>query len=129
MTNTSREVGGVLGIALLGTILFSKLSATIGPLLAGSGLSAAQQTAIVEQSGHGAVTPAFLTALGLTPAQQAGVYEAFQTSYMAGFHRALFVGSVILLTAAFVANRFIPGRDSNVHLGGAPEGERVPVEV
>ena len=48
---------------------------------------------------------------------------------MAGFHRALFVGSVILLTAAFVANRFIPGRESNVHLGGAPEGERVAVEV
>jgi len=129
MTNTSREVGGVLGIALLGTILFSKLSATIAPLLADIGLSAPQQAAIAEQSGHGAVTPAFLTALGLTPEQQAGVYQAFQTSYMSGFHRALFVGSLILLAAAIVANRFIPGRRSNVHLGGAPEGERVAVEV
>ncbi len=129
MTNTSREVGGVLGIALLGTILFSELSAKIAPLLAGGPLSAAQQTAIVERSGHGAVTPAFLTALGLTPAQQAGVYDAFRTSYMAGFHRALFVASLILFTAAFVANRFIPGRRSTVHLGGTPEGERVALEV
>ncbi len=48
---------------------------------------------------------------------------------MSGFHRALFVGSLILLAAAFVANRFIPGRDSDVHLGGSPEGERVAVEV
>src|SRR4029078_10086620 len=39
MTNTSREVGGVFGIALLGTILTTKLKSTIGPALAGLGLS------------------------------------------------------------------------------------------
>ena len=31
MTNTSREVGGVLGIALLGTVLFDRLGSTLAP--------------------------------------------------------------------------------------------------
>jgi DHA2 family multidrug resistance protein-like MFS transporter len=67
MTNTSREVGGVLGVAALGTIAFAQVASAIGPLLAGSGLDPAQQEAIAE--------------VGL-----------------------------VLLTAALVANRFIPGR-------------------
>ncbi len=40
MTNTSREVGGVLGIALLGTILTTRLQSALTPLLAGIGLTA-----------------------------------------------------------------------------------------
>src|SRR5947199_9536065 len=37
MTNTSREVGGVLGIAILGAILEAKLRASFGPALANLG--------------------------------------------------------------------------------------------
>ena len=38
MTNTSREVGGVFGIALLGTLLFTKLNSSLAPALASIGL-------------------------------------------------------------------------------------------
>jgi len=46
MTNTSREIGGVLGIALLGTILTTQLKSSLAPALAGIGLGSAQQAAI-----------------------------------------------------------------------------------
>ena len=46
MTNTSREVGGVFGIALLGTILFTRLKSVLVPSLAGLGLTAQQQASI-----------------------------------------------------------------------------------
>ncbi len=46
MTNTSREVGGVFGIALLGTILFTRLESVLSSSLSGLGLSARQQAAI-----------------------------------------------------------------------------------
>ena len=39
MTNTSREVGGVFGIALLGTLLFTRLNAALEPALGAIGLS------------------------------------------------------------------------------------------
>src|SRR4029450_11752956 len=40
--NTSREVGGVLGIALLGTVLFDRLGSVLVPKLAELGLTAGQ---------------------------------------------------------------------------------------
>ena len=52
--------------------------------------------------------------------------QAFDQAFMAGFHVALGIGGVVLLIAAFVANRFIPGRDAVPVL--AP-GERIAVEV
>ena len=38
-TNTSGEVGGVFGIALLGTILFTRLEAVLGPSILRSAIS------------------------------------------------------------------------------------------
>ena len=69
MTNTSREVGGVFGIALLGTILTTKLKASLTPALAGLGLTGAQQNAIAVAGGHGTLDPSVLK--GLSPAQVA----------------------------------------------------------
>jgi EmrB/QacA subfamily drug resistance transporter len=108
MTNTSREVGGVFGIALLGTILTTKLKATLTPALAGLGLSAAQSDAIAASAGHVQISPDSLSALGLNPQQIQGVYQAFSDSFMSGFHLALIVAGAVLLVAAVVANVWIP---------------------
>ena len=110
MTNTSREVGGVLGIALLGTVLTTRLQAAFVPALSSLGLSSAQTAAIGDAAGHGQVDPALLQ--GLTPEQQAGVAQAFSTAFMDGFHVALAIGGIVLLVGAIVANRFIPGRET-----------------
>ena len=122
MTNTSREVGGVFGIALLGTILFTRLEAVLVPSLAVLGLSPEQQTAIASAAGHGQFD---VDALGLSPDQAAAVGRAFGDAFMSGFRLALVVAGFALLAAAVVANRFIPGRDAAfVHAPG-----EVPVAV
>jgi EmrB/QacA subfamily drug resistance transporter len=108
MTNTSREVGGVFGIALLGTVLTTRLRHVIEPALAPLGLSAQQQATVADAAGHGNVDPALLATL--PPGQRAGVIEAFRMSFMSGFRVSLVIGGLVLLTAAVVANRFIPGR-------------------
>jgi EmrB/QacA subfamily drug resistance transporter len=110
MTNTSREVGGVFGIALLGTILTTQLKSSLTPALGGLGLSSSQQAAIATAGGHGTLDPSVLQ--GLTPAQAAGVQQAFGQAFMSGFHTALFVAGAVLVVAAVVANRYIPGRDA-----------------
>jgi hypothetical protein len=118
MTNTSREVGGVFGIALLGTILTTKLKSTFAPALATLGLPATQQAAIAASASHGTLEPAALR--GLSPEQVAAVQQVFGQSFMDGFHLALIFGACVLLVAAFVANRFIPS--------GAPAREGRPTE-
>jgi hypothetical protein len=110
MTNTSREVGGVLGIAVLGTILTTKLKSAFAPAIASLGLTAQQATAVAAAAGRGNLGPGSLATFGLSPAQQAGVAQAFAAGFMDGFHLALALGGGVLLVAAIVANRFIPGR-------------------
>ena len=107
-TNTAREVGGVFGIALLGTILTTKLNSALAPALSGLGLPPSTQTAIEATAGHGTLDPAQLA--GLSPEQQGAVVAAFRDSWMSGFRISLLVAGVVLLVAAVVANRFIPGR-------------------
>jgi EmrB/QacA subfamily drug resistance transporter len=127
MTNTSREVGGVFGIALLGTILFTRLKSALGPSLVHLGLSGQQQANITLSAGHGTLNPASPT-LGLTPEQQAAVGKAFGDAFMSGFRVALIVAGCVLLLAAVVANRFIPGRASEA-IHGAPVADRVAAQA
>jgi EmrB/QacA subfamily drug resistance transporter len=126
MTNTSREVGGVFGIALLGTVLTTTLKDSLGPSLTGLGLPAPQQTLIAEAAGHGRLDPGLLA--GLSPDQAGAVQAAFGQAFMDGFQLALVIGGAVLLVAALVANRFIPGRGSAPSLP-ADELPPVPVEV
>ncbi|MGH2636472.1 MAG: MFS transporter [Actinomycetota bacterium] len=108
MTNTSREVGGVFGIALLGTILTTRLRDTLEPALQTIGLSPQQQATVAEAAGRGVVDPSLLA--GLPAGSRAAVVDAFRQSFMSGFRIALIVAGLVLLVAALVANRFIPGR-------------------
>jgi hypothetical protein len=126
MTNTSREVGGVFGIALLGTILTTKLRGSLGPALAGLGIPAGQQTTISSAAGHLSLEPSLLA--GLSPDQVAGVQRAFTTSFMDGFHLALIFAAAVLFLAAFVANRFIPS-GAPAHEGRPAEAQPIVAEV
>ncbi|MBA3654436.1 MAG: MFS transporter [Actinobacteria bacterium] len=111
-TNTAREVGGTLGIAVLGTLLTSKLRATMGHLLAAAGLAPATRDALVATAGHGRLDP---RALGsLAPEQAATVNHAFQVAFMDGWHLALLLAGLCVLVAAFMANRFVGEARSRV---------------
>ena len=50
----------------------------------------------------------------------------YAISWMDGFHIAISVGGIVLLVAAVVANRFIPGRGTVTH---EPATEHKPVAV
>lgn len=124
MTNTSREVGGVLGIALLGTILTTRLKSSLIPALTGLGLAPDQQAAIAASAGHGRLDEMLLR--GLSPDRADAVRVVFGRSFMGGFHVSLIVGGLVLIVAAIVANRFIPGRSS---IPARTPSEPVPLEI
>jgi hypothetical protein len=104
-TNTAREVGGTLGIAVLGTLLTTKLKSSMSAALASAGLSAATRSQIVATAGHGRVDPNELRSLA--PGQATTVTHAFQNAFMDGWHLALLLAGIAILGAAVMANRFI----------------------
>lgn len=104
-TNAAREVGGVFGVALLGTILTTRLQSALSARLAGVELPAGVRDAVGATAGHGRLDPALLRAL---PARQAvEVRDAFNAAFMTGFRTALLVAGVVVLLAGVLANRFI----------------------
>jgi hypothetical protein len=121
MTNTSREVGGVFGIALLGTILTTRLRHVFDPLLQDIALPPQQRDTIAEVAGKGTLDPSLLGSL--PPAQRGAVVAAFRDSFMSGFRLSLIVAGFVLLVAAIVANRFIPGRGHQPVRAEEPAGE------
>jgi hypothetical protein len=103
MTNTAREVGGVFGVALLGTILTARLRGSLSHRLLDLGLPIEARHRIVNAAGH-------LQAAGGGGPVTPEVRSAFTHAFMDGFSLALTVAGIVLLVAAAVANRFIPGQ-------------------
>ena len=105
-TNTSRELGGTFGIALLGSLLTTRLQDSIVPAVQRLGLEASRTAQIIGSAAHGRLDPA--TLVGLPPAQAAAVQRAFAESFLDGFQLALVVGGLVVISAGVLANRFIP---------------------
>ena len=119
-------MGGVLGIALLGAILTTQLKSAFTPALATLGLTQDQMQSIGAAAQHGG-----LSTEGLTPDKAALVANAFNDAFMHGFRPALVFAGLVLLIAALIANRFIPGRDTVAeHHAAAEAAEGIgPVEA
>ena len=118
MTNTSRQIGGVLGIALLGTILSTRLKSSMTDSLATiPGLDGRVEQGIAEGAGHLQFDPHAL------PAElQQAVGQAFSDAFMSGFRSALLFGAAVLASAAMVAWIFIPhGAPARDHAGGGQQ--------
>lgn len=124
MTNTSREVGGTFGIALLGTLLTTSLRSNLTNGLASLHLDLARQTAILAASAHGTLDPKLLQ--GLDKATATAVQSAFATSFMGGFRLALMVAAGFVYLAGILSFRYIPS-GAPTQDGGAPPQPAAPV--
>src|SRR5437868_13090824 len=106
MTNTSREVGGVFGIALLGTILTTRLGSAFSTGIARLPLTAGQRVALDTAASHGTLDP---SVLGKLPqAVQGPVASVFGDAFMSGIHVAVLVAGLGVYAAAAAACKFVP---------------------
>ena len=120
MTNTSREVGGVFGIALLGTILTTKLKSSLAPTpRRASGLTSAQQTRSRIAGGHGTLDPTLLSSSASPRRRTPRSSAAFDSAFMDGFHVALLVGGTVLVVRG---RRRVPVHPRPAHRARAGAG-------
>ena len=105
VNDTTRQVGGALGVAVLGSVFTSIYSTQIADRLAGQGLPAAA-LAEAQDSLGGALGVASRVggSLGQT------VVDAARAAFMDGFHAAARVGAAIALVGVVITLVWLPAR-------------------
>lgn len=114
MNDTTRELGGALGVAVLGSVVTSQYVASLGSVA--SSLPEQARTAV--ESG---LTGAVAVATQIGGEQGAGILDAANQAFVDGMSLAAIVGAVVVLAAAAAAWFLLPHGD-DVPAGSVPEG-------
>ena len=105
VNDTTRQVGGALGVAVIGSLVSSVYASQLTKGLSGFGLPAAA----VDKAGEGLGTA---LAVGQQVGGSAGsqIAQVASTSFVDGLSAGLRVGAVVTLVAAAVVLAFLPAR-------------------
>jgi hypothetical protein len=116
MNDTTRELGGALGVAVLGSIVAGQYASGVADRLAGLPVR------VTEVAGRSLSAAVRMSAQsGLDPDMAGLVRRAGQQAFLEGFHVAAVVGAVTLAVASVAVHRLLPAlrNDPNVaeHVG------------
>lgn len=103
MNDTTRQLGGALGVAVLGTIATGIYTSGVAPLQAQ--LSPEAYAAVVAGL-QTAISPA--TQALIDPSLWATVRETAEFAFMNGMNQAFFVGAIVMYTSAIFAYLVLP---------------------
>jgi hypothetical protein len=119
-TSTTREVGGVFGIAFLGAIVTHRFVSELRAGLERLALPAPLRERIVEAAGHGP------QAGGTVPQglPAAAIRDVVDRSFVSGIHTALWVAGIALLAGSVVAAMLI--RETAPGTAPVPVGAAAP---
>jgi EmrB/QacA subfamily drug resistance transporter len=103
MNDTTREVGTTLGVAVLGSILSSGYTSNLGPVVAAL-------PAPARQTAEGSLAGALGVAREVGGTQGAAIVDAAKSAWADGLHLSMLIGAGIVLFAAAIAARYLPGK-------------------
>ena len=115
MNDTTREVGGVLGVAVTGSVLSWYYGNRLGTAWGVLGIPHA-----AVQIGKGSVGAGLAIAQKVPPAQVSAVTAAVKNSFMTGMHAGSFTVAAVTFAGAIAAWFFLPVRDLVPAAGPAP---------
>ena len=115
MNDTTRQIGGALGVAILGSIFSSVYSSSLAA-------SAAEVPAKVAEAATSSLGEALRVAGQIGGRAGEALVTAAKTSFIQGMDRALVVGAAVALLGALVSLIWLPARARPVPAGeGAPQ--------
>jgi EmrB/QacA subfamily drug resistance transporter len=123
VNDTTRQVGGALGVAVYGSIMSSTYVPRVSEAIAPFNLPPEQFHAITDQIGA-----AVQAAHQLGGAQGAGLFEAAANGFTDGMSVAFLVGAVAMALGALIVALYLPARarDDDRHLAVEPAGDGAP---
>ena len=118
VNDTTRQVGGAVGVAVLGSILASRYSAAMASALRGVAVPAAVRDSVGR---------ALAISHTLPPQTAAIVANAAKASYSSALHTAVMVGAVIAWVGAIEVLAFLPARSRGDEPVSEPEALTDPL--
>jgi MFS transporter, DHA2 family, multidrug resistance protein len=118
MNDTTRQTGGALGVAVIGSVLVSSYRANLGAI---SGIGAKQ----LEQA-KASVGSAVELGANVGGKAGAALVSTAREAYVSGVHASLLVGSAVLLAGAVLSFRYLPAWAKHHHLNAT---ELLPIDM
>jgi EmrB/QacA subfamily drug resistance transporter len=108
VNDTTRQVGGALGVAIIGSVLSSIYASQMGDFLAGTPIKGAQATGIKESLGVALAAAA--SAARSAPEFGASLARAANTAFVDGLQIAVLVAAGVAFAGVIVAFFWLPAR-------------------
>jgi EmrB/QacA subfamily drug resistance transporter len=124
VNDTTRQMGGAIGVALIGSLLASVYRSDVRTGLADSGAPAS----LVEQASS-SVQSGVAAGRGLGGALGQQVVTVSHQSFVSGYHVGVVVAAAIVLVAAVAVFRWLPARAVAADAGVVPVGPAVDTDV
>lgn len=119
LNDTTRELGGALGVAVLGSVLVSRFSSHVSAALGNV------PAALLGEARSG--LPGALKVAGQLPGDAGtALATAAKQSFMSGIHIAAFAGSVAAFVAALAVLRLLPAAGNVTHAAPAHGADLAP---
>ena len=119
VNDTARELGGTLGVAIVGSLFASVYSTRLGELLTGSPVPADAQRIARDSVGAG-VEVARRAGEAAGPQAGAAVKAAIDTAFIDAFRAGAWVSAGVVLLGSMIALRWLP-RNASAEVGVAGE--------
>lgn len=116
--DTTRELGGALGVAVLGSVLASQYTSGVGPSVA----ALPTELRDIAEGSIGGVLGLAGSGL-LPPAQAEAIVAAGKQAFVDGLTLAAAVGATVVLVTAGLVKRYLPSDRGNPEVTGEPELE------
>jgi len=111
MNDTTRQLGGALGVAVLGALMNSTYRSGVDDLLKVNGFSEAMLEPI-----RNSIQGAHLMAAELGSNLASIVIQTSSQAFVDGMREALFIGSIAMVIAAFAAWSILPSKEKAVEI-------------
>jgi MFS family permease len=128
VNDTARELGGTLGVAIIGSLFASVYSSRLGELLAGSPVPTNAQLIARDSVGAG-IEVARRAGEQAGPQAGAAVKAAVDSAFIEGFHAGSWVSAAVVLVGAMIALRWLPRQASDPSKAQTDVAADVAVEV
>ena len=115
VNDTTREFGGTLGVAIIGSVFASIYSSQVAESLKALRIGPALSSTIESSVGAG-----LSIASQLPPTVGAQVQLAIQDSFISGMSRGSMVAAGVALVGSLIVLRYLPARTRQIPVTGEP---------